>query len=260
MKNILELKALSVRCKYNPVLQDINLTLQAGEILGIVGESGSGKSSLLRAIMGILPSGWRISQGELLFGGQDLLRLSEREWRAIRGAQLGMVFQNSATTLCPLRTIGSQIEESMCAHGRNNKQDIYTAATDIFAALNLDDIDRIWRSYPFELSGGMSQRVAIALAAMLEPTVLLADEPTSALDIINQAQILQELQRLQQATDMGIVFVTHNIKLLVGFADRIVVMQQGRVVESGTTQAIINAPQAEYTRTLINAVPRILRS
>lgn len=257
---LLEINNLNINCSDKTVLRNINLNLDAGEILAIVGESGSGKSTLLKAIIGILPTGWRCMTGEVLFAGSDLLKMDNKKLRAIRGAQLGMVFQNSAAALCPLRSIGAQLEESLRAHGWQNKQEIYTAAMERFRTLELSEPERIWRSYPFELSGGMSQRVAIAMAALLKPGVLLADEPTSALDIISQARIMRELGNLQAELNMAIIFVTHNIGLSAKFADRIAVMQQGQIVECDTAAQIVNRPQAEYTRALINAVPKIIRS
>lgn len=260
MKKILTIENLLVNCKYQAVLQDINLNVHAGEILSIVGESGSGKSTLLKTIMQLLPDNYQVRAGRILFKGRNLLELNKQELRRLRGAQIGMVFQNSAAALSPLRTVGAQIEESVRAHFSHSRQMIYTMAMQLLANLELAEPERIWHSYPFELSGGMNQRLGIAMAALLQPELLLADEPTSALDIMNQAQAMQELQSLQQSTGVSIILVTHNISLIAKFADTIAVMQQGQIVECGRAASIINNPQVEYTQSLLKAVPRIKRS
>ena len=260
MKHLLEVKNLTVNCKYAPILQNINFRMQPGEVIAIVGQSGCGKSTLLRTVMGLLPAHWQIKQGEILFNGIDILNMSAQQLRTIRGSQIGMVFQNSAAMLCPTRRIGDQIYEAFNAHKKYSRDQSVAAAVDMFTKLNLPDPKRILNSYPFELSGGMNQRVGIALAMLLTPELLLTDEPTSALDVVAQAQVMHELAELRRQTNTAIIFVTHNIALAASFADRIIVMRQGEIIEQNSSYAVMHAPQADYTRELIAAVPYINRS
>lgn len=260
MNCLLEVKNLTVHCKYAPILQDINFTMQAGEVIAIVGQSGCGKSTLLRGIMGLLPAHWQIKQGEIFFKKTDLLNLAKQQLQQIRGAQIGMVFQNSAAMLCPTRLIGDQIYEAFSAHKKYSREQSLAAAIEVFEKLNLPEPKRILHNYPFELSGGMNQRVGIALAMLLKPELLLADEPTSALDVVAQAQVMRELAELRHQTNTAIIFVTHNIALAASFADRIIVMRQGAIVEQNSSYAVMHTPQVDYTRELIAAVPRINRS
>ena len=260
MEELLRYVSVEVSFDGAAVTHDVSFTLHPGEILGIVGESGSGKSSLLRAAMGLLGDGGLVTRGDIYFGGLDLPDLAESELRKIRGAQIGMVFQDAAASLCPIRTIGDQIYESMAAHGKISRGEAEQKALALFDKLGFEDARRVWSSYPFELSGGMNQRVAIAMAALMEPRVLLADEPTSALDVSVQRQVLRELEALRAATGTAIVLVTHDIGVVSAVADTVLVLRDGRVEEYGSAESVLRRPASEYTRRLLDAAPRLRRS
>lgn len=242
-----------------PVVHDISLQLREGEILGIVGESGSGKSTLLKAAMGLLGRTGAVTRGDILYRGENILDIPPDRLRMMRGPQMGMVFQNAAASLCPIRTIEDQLYESMAEHESVRKQQVRDKAMEIFEKLRLKEGERILKSYPFELSGGMNQRVGIALAMLLKPALLFADEPTSALDVTVQAEAVKEMMRIRQEFGTAIVLVTHNIGLVKHMADKAAVMYQGELVEYGSADSVIKNPQKEYTKRLIEAVPRLKR-
>lgn len=259
MEELLRYDSVEVCFQGRPAVRDVSLTLHKGEILGIVGESGSGKSTLLNAAMGLLGRDGLVTRGDIFYGGKNLPDLKERELRTIRGAEIGMIFQDAAASLCPIRTIGSQIYESVAAHRRVTKQEVREKALALFEKLRFPDGKRIWDSYPFELSGGMSQRVAIAMAMLLEPPVLLADEPTSALDVSIRRQVVQELLQLRQLYGTAILLVTHDIGVVSAMADTVLVLHDGLVMEYGPAAQVLTAPQNDYTKTLLAAVPRLRR-
>ncbi|MGD9473787.1 MAG: ABC transporter ATP-binding protein [Eubacteriaceae bacterium] len=241
------------------MIQGVSLKMNKGEILGIVGESGSGKSTLIKASMGLLGRSGRVSQGEILYQGQNVLNLGDEAFRNLRGPKMGMIFQNCGSALCPIRTIGDQLCEAMKEHGQTDRQAIKDEALAMFDRIHLHDGDRILNSYPFELSGGMNQRVGIVMAMILKPDLLFADEPTSALDVTVQAQVVKEMMALRETFGMSIVIVTHNIGVVSYMADNVAVMCKGRLVEYGKTRDVIDHPIKDYTRQLIGAVPRIRR-
>lgn len=242
-----------------PVVQDVSFSLKPGEILGIVGESGSGKSSLIRAALGILGPSGVVREGSVFFQGRNLLQLSEKEMQKIRGTSMGMVFQDSREALCPVRTIESQIFDTLAAHRKVNRKEAARLARDLFDRLGFTDGDRILKSRPFELSGGMNQRVGIAMAMLLNPPLLLADEPTSALDVSVQKQVVEEMLLMRRMYGTAIVLVTHNIGVVSAMADTVLVLKDGCVQEYGPADQVLNHPRAEYTRRLLAAVPRIRR-
>lgn len=247
------------------VVHDVSFSLAPGEILGIVGESGSGKSTLLRAAMGLLGSTGLVTRGDIWFRGADGAKLdipdlAGEELRRVRGAGIGMVFQDAGASLVPIRTIGAQIVESLRAHGSVSADEARARALALFDSLGFEDAERIWDSYPFELSGGMNQRVGIAIAMLLEPRVLLADEPTSALDVAVQKRVIQELKGLRDGFGTAIVVVTHDIGVIEAMADAVLVMNEGRVVEHGSSERVLGHPQQEYTKRLLAAVPRLRRA
>ena len=255
-REILNLKNLSVSYGDINILKDIDLSLKEGEILGIVGESGSGKSTLIKSIMGILDENASID-GEINFEGKDLTSLSLKDYRKIKGNEISMIFQNPTEYFNPTRKISKQFIETIRSHNDISKQEIQKKAINTFKFLGLQDGKKIWNSYPFELSGGMNQRVAIALSIMLEPKILLADEPTSALDVTVQAQVVKELLKLRQELNTSIILVTHNIGVASYMADNIGVMYGGRIIEYGESEELINNPKHPYTKMLINSVPVI---
>ena len=255
-REILNLKNLSVSYGDINILKDIDLSLKKGEILGIVGESGSGKSTLIKSIMGILDENASID-GEINFEGKDLASLSLKDYRKIKGKEISMIFQNPTEYFNPTRKISKQFIETIRSHNDISKQEIQKKSINTFKFLGLQDGKKIWNSYPFELSGGMNQRVAIALSIMLEPKILLADEPTSALDVTVQAQVVKELLKLRQELNTSIILVTHNIGVASYMSDNIGVMYGGRIIEYGESEELINNPKHPYTKMLINSVPVI---
>ena len=255
-REILNLKNLSVSYGDINILKDIDLSLKKGEILGIVGESGSGKSTLIKSIMGILDENASID-GEINFEGKDLASLSLKDYRKIKGKEISMIFQNPTEYFNPTRKISKQFIETIRSHNDISKQGIQKKSINTFKFLGLQDGKKIWNSYPFELSGGMNQRVAIALSIMLEPKILLADEPTSALDVTVQAQVVKELLKLRQKLNTSIILVTHNIGVASYMSHNIGVMYGGRIIEYGESEELINNPKHPYTKMLINSVPVI---
>lgn len=260
MEALLSYQSVEVSFNGQAVTHDVSFSLHAGEILGIVGESGSGKSTLLKAAMGLLGSNGMVTRGDILFGGKNLPDLTESELRSVCGAQIGMIFQDSGASLCPIRTIGAQIYESMSAHMEITKEQAKDKALALFEKLQFKNGQRIWDSYPFELSGGMNQRAGIAIAMLMEPKVLLADEPTSALDMAVQKQVVEEMLRLRELFGTAIILVTHDIGVVSAMGDTVLVLKQGQVMEYGKAAKVLQTPQNDYTRQLLAAVPRLRRA
>lgn len=258
MTPLLRVSDLSVAYgKEQAALKHLSFEMHAGEVLGIVGESGSGKSTLLRALLGMLPSRGTYAGGDILFQGQSVIGLAPKDWSRIRGKRIAMVFQDSGSHLNPIRKIGSQYEEAIRTHIKVTRKSAQRMAVDTLSGMGLADPERVMKSYPNQLSGGMKQRVAIAMAVTMEPELLLADEPTSALDVSTQAEVMKRLRELSDHRGTGVILVTHNIAVAAHMADRIGVMQSGEMVEYGRTADIITSPQAPYTRKLLNAVPEL---
>lgn len=260
MEPLLTYRSVEVSFNGRAVTHDVSFTLHAGEILGIVGESGSGKSTLLKAAMGLLGNGGLVTKGDIWFKGKDLPDLPEKELRKICGAGIGMIFQDAGASLCPIRTIGEQIYESMSAHMEITRSQAREKALALFEKLQFKDGQRIWNSYPFELSGGMNQRAGIAIAILMEPPVLLADEPTSALDVAVQKQVIEEMLHLRELFGTAIILVTHDIGVVSAMADTVLVLKDGRIMEFGTAQQVLREPRDAYTRKLLAAVPKLRRA
>ena len=257
MKELLRIDHLMAGYGGKAVIEDINLSLGTGEVLGIVGESGSGKSTLLKAIAQIRGLSTEIHAGTVSFDTKNLAILSEGERRRLRGEEIAMVFQYAGASLNPTRRIGTQLVEVMRAHTDLSREKIYARAAEVFGGMGFTDVSRILAAYPFELSGGMAQRTAIALAVILRPQLLLADEPTSALDATIQLQVLDELHALKERTGTAILLITHNIGVVRHIADRVAVMCKGKIVEQGTVNEVLGNPQHPYTQSLIAAVPKM---
>ena len=238
----------------------VSFSLSPGKIYVIVGESGSGKSTLLRTIGGLLTKEGKIVSGDIWMGEQNLIQLSEKEWCEVHGNKMGYIFQNPEQSLSPLAKIGKQIVECQNMHvktaGKKSKKEILEDAEELLKELRFENPQRVLKSYPFELSGGMCQRVAIALAIMNQPSLLLADEPTSALDVASQDMTIETLLALRKKTDLSILLVTHNMEVARRLADEIGVMYQGRIIESGLPEEIWNDPKEDYTKKLIAAIPQ----
>jgi len=239
-------------------VEAVDLDLTANEILCIVGESGSGKSLTARAVMGLLPKPRvRVVEGGIRFGDEELTDASDERFREIRGSEISMIFQEPMTALNPVMSIGDQIDEVFRFHeamGRRERRDRALALLD---DVHLPDPDHIMRAYPHELSGGQRQRAMIAMALALDPKILIADEPTTALDVTTQAQILKLIKEMQAEHGTGVLFITHDFGVVADIADRVAVMQQGRVVEMGSAEEVLNAPKHSYTQALIAAVPSL---
>jgi nickel_nikD: nickel import ATP-binding protein NikD len=257
MKEILSYQSVEVCFNGKAVIHDNSFVLHEGEILGIVGESGSGKSTLLKAAMGLLGNGGMVTKGDIWFEGKDIPDLPEGELRQIRGEKIDMIFQDAGASLCPIRTIGEQIYESMCAHRKISKAEAKEKALELFEKLNFKDGERIWDSYSFELSGGMNQRVGIVLAMLMQPQILLADEPTSALDVAVQRQVVQEMLQLREIFGTAIILVTHDIGVVSAMADTVLVLKDGHIVEYGEAAKILNNPEKEYTQKLAGSSAKV---
>ena len=238
----------------------VSFSLSPGKIYVIVGESGSGKSTLLRTIGGLLTKEGKIVSGDIWMGEQNLIQLSEKEWCEVHGNKMGYIFQNPEQSLSPLAKIGKQFVECQNMHaktaGKKSKKEILEDAEELLKELRFENPQRVLKSYPFELSGGMCQRVAIALAIMNQPSLLLADEPTSALDVASQDMTIETLLALRKKTDLSILLVTHKMEVARRLADEIGVMYQGRIIESGLPEEIWNDPKEDYTKKLIAAIPQ----
>ena len=236
----------------------VNFVVHAGETLAIVGESGSGKSVTSLSIMRLLPKKiGRISRGTIRLRGKELVSMSDREMRAIRGNDIGMIFQEPMTSLNPVHTIGTQIAEVVMQHDKLNKADAHKRAVEMLELVGIPEPAKRARQYPHQMSGGMRQRAMIAMALSCEPSVLIADEPTTALDVTIQAQILDLMRNLQAKMGMAIVFITHDLGVVAEMADRVVVMYAGQVVETGTVQEIFTKPLMPYTSGLMQSIPRM---
>lgn len=236
----------------------LNFDVHRGETLCVIGESGSGKSLTGKAILRLLPKPHvRVAQGRILFEGTDLVQLGDEGIRKIRGNAISMIFQEPMTALNPVLTIGRQIEEVLIEHTRMSKPERWKRMREILTETNLPDPERILNSYPHQLSGGQRQRAMIAMALILEPKLIIADEPTTALDVTTQAQILRLMKQIQERHGTGLLFITHDFGVVSEIADRVIVMERGRAVESGPVGDVLHAPKHPYTQSLMAAVPSL---
>ena len=241
-------------------VRDISFSVDEDEILGIVGESGSGKSTLIRAAMGLLGPTGLVTRGDIWYKGKNLPELSASELRRLNGPELGMIFQNAGSSFCPIRTVGAQLYESVTEHEAISRAEFRSRVIELLQKIGFENGQRILDSYPFELSGGMQQRVGIAAAMLLNPSILLADEPTSALDVSIQKQVVEEMLLVRKTFGTAIVLVTHNIGVIGAMADKVLVMKNGEMVEYGEARQVLDAPRGAYTRTLMSAVPSLRRT
>lgn len=259
MEALLRYNHVDISYLGQPVIRDVSFSLRSGEILGIVGESGSGKSTLIKAAMGLLGCEGQVTRGDIWFKGKNLPELPPKELRKLCGPELGYIFQSSGSAFCPIRTVGAQLFETMRAHGKITKADFEVQALELLGKLGFADGKRILASYPFELSGGMQQRIGIAAAMLLNPSVLFADEPTSALDVTIQKQVVEEMLMVRKTFGTAIVLVTHNLGVIGAMTDRVLVLENGQCVECGSTRQVLSQPRADYTKALLAAVPRLRR-
>jgi oligopeptide transport system ATP-binding protein len=244
------------RDKKTEAVRGGDFEVRTGDILGIVGESGSGKSVLMKSVMNILPENARIDSGEVYFEGKNILKLSPREMRKVKGPEMAMIFQDPMTALNPLKKIGDHIVEVLVRHKGVNKKEAKKLAVDVLHAVGIPMPDKRINQYPHEFSGGMRQRVLIAMALACSPKLLIADEPTTALDVTIQAQILELLKTLKEDNNMSIILITHDLGVVASLCNRIEVMYGGLIMEEGLTEEIFYEPKHPYTKALLNSVPK----
>lgn len=262
MKTLLEVKDLQVSFDTHAgevqAVRGVTFELKKGETLAIVGESGSGKSVTSKAVMGLIPNPpGRIKNGEIIFDGRDLTKLTEKEMQQVRGKEIAMIFQDPMTSLNPTMTIGNQIMEGLIKHQGMSKADARKVAVELLDLVGIPNPEPRLKQYPHQFSGGMRQRVVIAMALACNPKLLIADEPTTALDVTIQAQILELMKDIQQKTEAAIIFITHDLGVVANVADRVAVMYAGKVVEIGTVDEIFYNPKHPYTWGLIASMPSL---
>jgi oligopeptide/dipeptide ABC transporter ATP-binding protein len=241
--------------RFVPAVIDVSFSVEAAETLCLVGESGSGKSLTALSIMRLIQAPGRIASGRILFKGRDLLTLAEREMQKVRGADIGLIFQEPMTALNPVYTIGNQIEETLRIHGRASRANAQQKAIELLATVSVPEPERRVREYPHQLSGGLRQRALIALALACGPALLIADEPTTALDVTIQAQILDLLRDLQRRLGLAVLLITHDLGVVAEMADRVAVMYAGRIVEEAPVDLLFADPKHPYTRGLMGSMP-----
>ncbi len=253
---MLKIKNLTIQYgNKEPVVKDFNLSIKKGEIIGIVGESGSGKTTIIKSIAGALSYNSKILSGSIILDNEELLDNNGEILKKNRGKNIAMIFQDCRNTLNPIRKIGSQYIEYIQYHLNCSKEEARKKAESMLAKMKLPDPENVMRSYPHQLSGGMCQRIGIAMAMTFNPKILLADEPTSALDVTTQAQIVQELINLRDTYETSIIIVTHNLGVASYMSDNIIVMKDGDIVEKGESEQILNFPNSDYTKLLLDSVP-----
>jgi len=254
---LLEIKNATISYGSSEIVKDFNLTMEEGQICSIVGESGSGKTTVIRAVLGLLAGGGKVTKGDILFQGQSLLHKTAEEWRQLRGTEISMIFQDSGAMMNPTRKIGSSYVEYIRTHENISRKEAWDKAVKMLERMRLPSGDNIMRSYPFQLSGGMRQRVGIAMGMTYEPKLLLADEPTSALDVTTQAQIIRQFMDLRDDFDTNIIIVTHNLGVAAYMADYLIVMKDGIIEDEGDRDHILHHSENSYTRMLLESVPSL---
>jgi ABC-type glutathione transport system ATPase component len=240
-----------------PVLRDMQLEIRRGEVLGLVGQSGSGKSTLAMAVLGLIDRKRVDAQGSIFFEGSDLLTLREAELRNLRGRKIALVLQSPLSSLNPALKIRTQLRETWRAHASGSSNDCDSTIRKALESVSLPSDDDFLRKYPAQMSVGQAQRVLIAMAVVHRPALLIADEATSALDVITQAEILKLFRELNQNSGMAILYISHDLASVAGICDRVAILHQGEIVESGNTQQVLTTPSHEYTRRLLAAMPRM---
>jgi ABC-type dipeptide/oligopeptide/nickel transport system ATPase component len=238
-----------------PAVDDVSFSIARGETLGLVGESGSGKSVTAFSILRLLQPPGRITGGRVMFDGRDLLTLTEGEMREVRGAGISLIFQEPMTALNPVMRVGDQIAEALLVHGKASRTQARERAVDLLEAVKISDAARRVRDYPHQLSGGMRQRVMIAIALACTPPLVIADEPTTALDVTIQAQVLELLRELKARYNLALLLISHDFGVIAEMADNVAVMYKGRLVEHGAVRDVLRHPAHDYTRNLLAAVP-----
>ena len=254
---MLEIKNVTISYGDRPTVKNFSMALKKGEIASIVGESGSGKTTVIRAVLGLLPGGGKVTEGDILFEGKSLLENTAEEWRNLRGTDMSMIFQDSGAMLNPIRKIGSVFVEYIRTHEKISRKAAWEKGREMLEQMRLPSSDNIMKSYPFQLSGGMRQRVGIAMAMTFQPKLLLADEPTSALDVTTQAQIVRQMMELREEWGTSIIMVTHNLGAAAYMSDQILVMKEGQIADTGSRDQILKGGRSIYTQELLEAVPSL---
>ena len=254
---LLEIKNVDISYGRQVTVKNCSMTLEEGQICSIVGESGSGKTTVIRAVLGLLAGGGRVTAGDILYEGKSLLKLDKKQWRALRGHDISMIFQDSGAMMNQTRLIGSSYVEYIRTHESISRQEAWKKGAEMLERMRLPDPDRIMRSYPFQLSGGQRQRVGIAMGMTYRPRLLLADEPTSALDVTTQAQIVRQMMELRDEYGTGIILVTHDLGVAAYMGDKIVVMKNGVIEDQGDRDHMLHHTDNPYTRLLLDAVPSL---
>jgi len=261
MSHLLEVRGLTTTFKgdygKNISVDHIDFSIDKGEIVCVVGESGCGKSVTFLSVMGLLGRGGKVTEGEVLFEGKNLLAMTEKEMDAVRGDHMTMIFQDPLTSLNPVFTVGNQITESIRTHMHLSKEEAKKRAITLLEKVGMPDPENVMKKYPHTLSGGMRQRVMIAMALSCDPKLLIADEPTTALDVTIQAQIMKLLKELQKENGMSMVLITHDMGVVANMADRVLVMYAGQIIEEGPVKEIFKNPRHPYTRALLDTIPTI---
>ena len=252
---LLEINDIDISYGDKLTVQDFNLQLAEGKICSLVGESGSGKTTVIRAVLGLLPGTGKVTKGDILFEGNSLLQYTPAQWRDLRGTDISMIFQDSGAMMNPTKKIGSVFVEYIRTHKDVSKSEAWDMGVKMLERMHLPSGDNVMRSYPFQLSGGMRQRVGIAMAMTFQPKLLLADEPTSALDVTTQAQIVRQMMELRDEYGTSIIIVTHNLGVAAYMSDYLVVMKMGQMEDEGTREHILFETQNEYTKKLLASLP-----
>jgi peptide/nickel transport system ATP-binding protein len=253
---VIDIRNLSAHSAAGPVLRDVSLQVNAGEVMALVGESGAGKSTIAKAVLGILPAGIKVTSGNILFEGSDLLSLPQSALRELLGVRIALIPQDPLTSLNPARRIGDQLTDGLRLRAGLGAKEATDRALELLDDVHIRDAALVMRRYPHELSGGMRQRVLIAQAFSLKPHVIIADEPTTALDVTVQKQVLRLIREMQRARGTTLLFVTHDLGVVAQISDRMTVLYGGKVLEQGATAEIMRAPRHAYTQALLAASPR----
>lgn len=254
---MLDIKNITISYQDCPTVKNFSMSLKKGEIASLVGESGSGKTTVIRAVLGLLAGGGKVTEGDILFEGKSLLGNTPDQWRRLRGTDISMIFQDSGAMLNPIRKIGDVFVEYIRTHEPMSRGEAWKKGVEMLERMRLPSGDNIMKSWPFQLSGGMRQRVGIAMAMTFQPKLLLADEPTSALDVTTQAQIVRQMMELRDEYGTGIIIVTHNLGVAAYMSDWIIVMKNGEISDSGDRDTLLAGSRNEYTGKLLDAVPSL---
>lgn len=255
--SLLDVQNITISYQGRPVVPDFSMKLEKGQICSLVGESGSGKTTVIRAVFGLLPGGGKVAQGEILFEGESLLSYTRERWRRLRGTEISMIFQDSGAMMNPTKKVGAAFVEYILTHEKIPRKQAWEKGVEMLRRMRLPDGENIMRSYPFQLSGGMRQRVGIAMGMTYQPKILLADEPTSALDVTTQAQIVRQMMELRDNYHAAMIVVTHNLGVAAYMSDHIIVMKDGKIEDEGNREYILHQSENAYTKKLLAAVPSV---